>query len=112
VCRRWAFRGFPDEPPLAQLAAAIRRRGDRHLPPPTAEPPIPTAKRTLQIAGAFDGHTEGRYDVVCPMDSAWALHRAWPEARLVVVADAGHAASEPGTAAALVAATNGFARLA
>ena len=48
---------------------------------------------------------QGRYDVVCPMRSAWDLHRAWPEAQFVQVADAGHAASEPGILAALVAAT-------
>lgn len=51
---------------------------------------------------------QGRYDVVCPMETAWQLHRRWPEARLVVVPDAGHAAFEPGTVAALVAATDGF----
>lgn len=51
---------------------------------------------------------QGRYDVVCPMDSAWALHRAFPEADLRVIADAGHAAGEPGTARALVAATDRF----
>ncbi|MGD9602438.1 MAG: prolyl aminopeptidase [Gammaproteobacteria bacterium] len=51
---------------------------------------------------------QGRYDVVCPMATAWELHRRWPEARLVVVPDAGHAAFEPGTAAALVEATDGF----
>jgi proline iminopeptidase len=49
---------------------------------------------------------QGRYDVVCPMESAWALHRAWPEADLRVVADAGHAASEPGTLHELVEATD------
>lgn len=52
---------------------------------------------------------QGRYDVVCPMESAWALHRAWPGARLVVVPDAGHAAFEPGIARALVQATDRFA---
>ncbi len=51
---------------------------------------------------------QGRYDVVCPMETAWALARRWPEARLVVVPDAGHAALEPGTAEALVAATDAF----
>jgi proline iminopeptidase len=51
---------------------------------------------------------QGRYDVVCPMESAWALHRAWPEARLRVVPDAGHAASEPGTLHELVEATDAF----
>jgi proline iminopeptidase len=52
---------------------------------------------------------QGRYDVVCPMRSAWDLHRAWPEADLRVVADAGHAASENGILAQLVEATNRFA---
>jgi predicted alpha/beta hydrolase family esterase len=39
---------------------------------------------------------QGRYDVVCPMRSAWDLHRAWPEANLRIVQDAGHSAFEPG----------------
>jgi proline iminopeptidase len=51
---------------------------------------------------------QGRYDVVCPMESAWALHRAWPEAELRVVDDAGHSASEPGNAHELVEATDRF----
>ncbi len=51
---------------------------------------------------------QGRYDVVCPIESAWALHRAWPEAALNVVADAGHSAHEPGNVHALVLATDGF----
>ncbi|MEO0541184.1 MAG: prolyl aminopeptidase [Cyanobacteria bacterium P01_A01_bin.105] len=52
---------------------------------------------------------QGRYDVVCPMTSAWELHRAWPEARLIVVPEAGHSATEPGITSALVAATDRFA---
>ncbi|MBE9070981.1 alpha/beta hydrolase, partial [Leptolyngbya cf. ectocarpi LEGE 11479] len=51
---------------------------------------------------------QGRYDVVCPMASAWELHRAWPEAELVVVPDAGHSATEPGILSALVEATDRF----
>lgn len=54
---------------------------------------------------------QGRYDVVCPLRSAWDLHRAWPEATLHVVPDAGHAASEPGILRALVDATDRFAAL-
>ena len=50
----------------------------------------------------------GRYDVVCPLGSAWDLRRVWPEAKLMIIPDAGHAASEPGTARALVAATDRF----
>jgi len=50
----------------------------------------------------------GRYDMVCPFMSAWDLHRAWPEATLRVIADAGHAANEPGIADALIEATDSF----
>jgi len=39
---------------------------------------------------------QGRYDVVCPMISAWELHRVWPEAEFIIVPDAGHSMSEPG----------------
>jgi proline iminopeptidase len=52
---------------------------------------------------------QGRYDVVCPMRSAWDLHRAWPEADFRVVTDAGHSALEPGNTHELVAATDRFA---
>ena len=51
----------------------------------------------------------GRYDVVCSMSNAWALHQAWPGSQLQVVADAGHSANEPGIQQALVAATNALA---
>ncbi|KAH8932432.1 hypothetical protein BDL97_19G070900 [Sphagnum fallax] len=47
---------------------------------------------------------QGRYDVVCPLMSAWDLHRAWPEADFKLVPTAGHSANEPGIAAELVAA--------
>jgi proline iminopeptidase len=52
---------------------------------------------------------QGRYDVCTPPMTAWDLHRAWPEAELVMVDDAGHSATEPGIQAALVAATDRFA---
>ena len=52
---------------------------------------------------------QGRYDMVCPIESAWALAKAWPEADLVIVPDAGHSAYEPGISRALVAATDRFA---
>ncbi|MBL6935645.1 MAG: prolyl aminopeptidase [Alphaproteobacteria bacterium] len=54
---------------------------------------------------------QGRYDVVCPPASAIELVRAWEGARLVMVADAGHAAVEPGITRALVAATEDFKKL-
>lgn len=52
---------------------------------------------------------QGRYDVVCPMRSAWDLHRAWPAADLHVIDDAGHASFEPGIVDRLVEATDRFA---
>ena len=52
---------------------------------------------------------QGRYDVVCPIPSAWDLHRAWPESELIIIPDAGHSAREEGIANALVAATDRFA---
>ena len=45
---------------------------------------------------------QGRYDIVCPMTSAWELKKAFPEADLQVIADAGHSISEPGILSALV----------
>jgi proline iminopeptidase len=44
----------------------------------------------------------GRYDMICPLESAFDLQRAWPDARLEIVPEAGHSASEPGTVNALV----------
>ncbi len=51
---------------------------------------------------------QGRYDVVCPLRSAWDLHRAFPEADLRIVADAGHSAFEPGNLHELIEATDRF----
>jgi len=52
---------------------------------------------------------QGRYDMCCPVRSAWDLHKAWPEAEFVLVPDAGHAQSEPGICRALVATADRFA---
>ena len=51
---------------------------------------------------------QGRYDMICPMVTAFDLHRAWPGARLTIVPDAGHSALEPGIRRALVAAVERF----
>lgn len=51
---------------------------------------------------------QGRYDMVCPITTADELARSWPNARYVVVPDAGHSALEPGIRAALVGATERF----
>jgi len=50
----------------------------------------------------------GRYDLPCPMDAAWALHKAWPGSELHIVPDAGHASTEPGTLHRLIEATDRF----
>ncbi|TWH64619.1 proline iminopeptidase [Azomonas agilis] len=52
----------------------------------------------------------GRYDVICPLDNAWAVHQAWPNSELHIVRDAGHAAAEPGIVDALVRAADNMAR--
>jgi proline iminopeptidase len=52
---------------------------------------------------------QGRYDVVCPMTTAWDLHRVWPEAAFRVVPDSGHSAFETGMTDELVRATDRFA---
>ena len=64
-------------------------------------------KKIRHIPGVI---VQGRYDVVCPMRSAWDLHRAWPESKLVVVPDAGHSMTEPGIRSALIAECERFAR--
>ena len=65
------------------------------------------AHRLRGIPGVI---VQGRYDVVCPMESAWALHRAWPEADFIITPDAGHNSFEPANSRALVAATDRFAK--
>lgn len=66
---------------------------------------IENVGKIRQIPGVI---VQGRYDVVCPMTSAWDLHRAWPEADLQIIQDAGHSISEPGIIDALVGATDRF----
>ena len=46
---------------------------------------------------------QGRYDMVCPPIGAWSLHQAWPDSELRSIRTAGHALSEPGITAELVA---------
>ena len=63
---------------------------------------IRDARRLKDIPGVI---VHGRYDVVCPVENAWRLHQAWPQAELKLIADAGHSATEPGIVDALVSAT-------
>jgi proline iminopeptidase len=73
-------------------------------------------QREDQLLGGIDSirHipaliVQGRYDVVCPMETAWTLHRAWPEADLRIAPVAGHSAFEPQIQHELVSATDRFA---
>jgi proline iminopeptidase len=63
------------------------------------------AKHIRHIPGVI---VQGRYDIVCPMETAWALHRAWPEAELFVAQTSGHSAFEPEIVHHLIAATDKF----
>jgi proline iminopeptidase len=54
---------------------------------------------------------QGRYDMVCPPQTAWALHQSMPHAKFTMVADAGHSAMEPGVTSALIEATETFKTL-
>lgn len=65
------------------------------------------ANKLQNIPGVI---VQGRYDLICPMESAWELHQAWPNARLKIIADAGHSATEPGTVDALINSTDAMAR--
>jgi proline iminopeptidase len=64
------------------------------------------APRIADIPGVI---VQGRYDVVCPVQSAWELHKAWPKATLTITPSAGHSAFEAENVDALVRATDGFA---
>jgi proline iminopeptidase len=64
------------------------------------------AHRIADIPGVI---VHGRYDVVCPIQSAFDLHKAWPKAELLVSPTAGHSAFEAENASALVEATDRFA---
>jgi len=67
---------------------------------------LENAPRLKGIPGVI---VHGRYDMICPLENAWELHRRWPESELHVVPDAGHSAAEVGIRAALVEATDRFA---
>jgi proline iminopeptidase len=63
-------------------------------------------KNIAAVRGIPGWIVQGRFDVVTPLESAWKLKTAWPEARFEIVWDAGHASTEPGIVDALVRATD------
>ncbi len=68
---------------------------------------IKNASRLKDIPGTI---VHGRYDVVCPLNQAYELHKVWPISELQIIREAGHSASEPGIVNALIMATNHLAR--
>jgi proline iminopeptidase len=51
---------------------------------------------------------QGRYDVVCPMRSAWDLHKKWEQSNLIIISDAGHSMLEKGIQEKLIEYTDKF----
>ena len=88
---------------LARIEAHYFRNGI-FLPPNAL---LANVDRLRGVPGVI---VQGRYDMVCPIVSAHELAAAWPEAKYVVVPDAGHSAWEPGIAAAVVDACDRFRR--
>jgi len=68
-------------------------------------------KEANKIAHIPTTIVQGRYDVVCPIYTAWDLHKALPSADFIVIPDAGHSMKEPGIAAALVKACDKYGDL-
>lgn len=62
-----------------------------------------------RIAGIPGLIVHGRYDVVCPVQNAWDLHKSWPKAELAITPTSGHSAYEPETVDVLIRATDRFA---
>ncbi|CAM3102131.1 prolyl aminopeptidase [Skermania piniformis] len=93
------------DPRFALAFARIENHYFRHGGFLTEGQLLRDAAALAQIPGVI---VQGRYDIVCPMGSAWALHRAWPAAQLTIVPDAGHSSAEPGIMHHLIAATDRF----
>lgn len=97
-----AVEGHFNDPHVALSLARIENHYFRHQAFLAPNQLLREARRLAEIPGVI---VHGRYDMICPIDQAFALHEVWPQARLEIVPDAGHAASEPGIIDALVRAT-------
>jgi len=64
------------------------------------------ASKLKNIPGVI---VHGRYDVVCPIEQAYALHQVWPAAEFTIAPHSGHSATEVEIVDALVRATQQFA---
>lgn len=73
-----------------------------------------TDDQIIRNAGRLEGIpgiiVHGRYDMVCPLDNAYALHRVWHDSELHIIRDAGHASREPSIVDALIRASRDMAK--
>ena len=53
---------------------------------------------------------QGRYDIVCPITTAWELSKNWPESNLIIAPSSGHTAFEKEITHELIKATNEYAK--
>jgi proline iminopeptidase len=101
-----------EEPLKEQLADVARARVQihyiRHL---CFINGIDILQKAHQLANIPTVIVQGRYDMVCPPQTAWLLSKAMPHAEYIIVQDAGHSAMEPGIISALVGATEKFKAL-
>lgn len=67
-------------------------------------------KNVNRLTGIPGTLVHGRYDVICPLEGAYALHKAWKGSELQIIRDAGHAQYERGIINALIHTTNNVAR--
>ncbi|MBM3535237.1 MAG: prolyl aminopeptidase [Alphaproteobacteria bacterium] len=140
IVEGYGRRLLDSDPKIHMPAAMSWRRFDQRASSllPRADDPAPPGPRTLAVARieyhyvrhlAFLGEGDllrgvsrfrhvpgvivhGRYDMIAPIDGAFALARAWPEAQFTLVEGESHAFSDPGIRRALLDATDRFADLA
>lgn len=92
-----------------QVAAALARIECHYFVHRAFMQPGQLLRDAGRLAGIPGIIVQGRYDAICPTEAAHTLHKAWPDSELHIVEGAGHLASEPGVAEALVQATDAFA---
>ncbi|MFK7742077.1 MAG: prolyl aminopeptidase [Planctomycetota bacterium] len=97
------FAAHFDEPDVAWAVARLEAHYFRNVRFDPDDQLLRRVDRVRSIPGFI---VHGRYDIVCPIESAYELHQAWPESSYVVVDDAGHSSHEPGITRELRAATD------
>jgi proline iminopeptidase len=74
-------------------------------------PPMYLPQNVHRLQGLSGAIVQGRRDLICPTRNAWALHKAWPDAKLTISEGAGHSPFEDGNRHALMAAMEGYKAL-